>query len=113
MMMKCFIFHLAGAVILESPIHPVMEGDSVTFRCREGQTHQSRIADFYRDGFYIGTGYKGEMTIHSVSRSDKGLYKCSISEAGDSQESWLAVRGKGPVRLNQSIKICLCFFFLW
>ncbi|MEQ2227218.1 hypothetical protein ILYODFUR_035569, partial [Ilyodon furcidens] len=31
------------------------------------------------------------MTLSKVSKSDEGLYKCSISGAGKSPESWLAV----------------------
>ncbi|MEQ2249610.1 hypothetical protein ILYODFUR_031100 [Ilyodon furcidens] len=31
------------------------------------------------------------MTLSKVSKSDEGLYKCSISHAGESPESWLAV----------------------
>ncbi|XP_067380110.1 low affinity immunoglobulin gamma Fc region receptor III-B-like [Channa argus] len=82
---------IASAVILDSPIHPVMEGDSVTLRCRKTETATDHIADFYSHGIYIGTGYNGEMTIHSVSKSDEGPLKCSISGAGDSPERWLTV----------------------
>ncbi|XP_044198408.1 high affinity immunoglobulin gamma Fc receptor I-like [Thunnus albacares] len=81
-----------GSVILESPAHPVMEADDVTLRCRKKNTALSHIADFYKHGLHFGTGYKGEMTIHSVSKSDEGPYKCSISGAGESAESWLTVR---------------------
>ncbi|XP_042257395.1 uncharacterized protein LOC121889477 isoform X2 [Thunnus maccoyii] len=49
-------------------------------------------AEFYRDGLHIGSSSTGHMTIHSVSKSDEGLYKCYISGAGESPDSWLAVR---------------------
>ncbi|XP_071382252.1 low affinity immunoglobulin gamma Fc region receptor III-A-like [Centroberyx affinis] len=81
----------AGSVILESPVLPVMEGDAVTLNCTT-KTPSNLPAAFYKDGFLIRTGSTGEMTIHSVSKSDEGLYKCSISGAGESPESWLAVR---------------------
>ncbi|XP_030287657.1 low affinity immunoglobulin gamma Fc region receptor II-a-like [Sparus aurata] len=81
----------AGDVILESPALPVMERHSVTLRCRKRATSSNLPADFFKDGHFIGTGYTGEMTIDSVSRSDEGLYKCRISGAGNSAESWLAV----------------------
>lgn len=81
-------------MILESPIEPVMEADAVTLRCRKNKTPINHIADFYKDGSYIGTGYKGEITIRSVSKSDEGPYKCSISGAGESPERRLTVRGK-------------------
>ncbi|XP_078147981.1 low affinity immunoglobulin gamma Fc region receptor III-like [Centroberyx gerrardi] len=84
------------AVILESPVRPVMEGDAVTLRCRTQTTPSNLPADFYKDGFLIGTGSAGEMTIHSVSKSDEGLYKCQ-SHLGESPESWLAVQTKSPL----------------
>uniref|UniRef100_UPI003AAE5534 low affinity immunoglobulin gamma Fc region receptor II-c-like n=1 Tax=Centroberyx gerrardi TaxID=166262 RepID=UPI003AAE5534 len=83
----------AGSVILESPVLPVMEGDNVTLNCRTQTTPSNLTADFYKDGFLISrTGSTGEMTIHSVSKSDEGLYKCSISGVGESPESRLPVR---------------------
>ncbi|XP_030287652.1 low affinity immunoglobulin gamma Fc region receptor III-like [Sparus aurata] len=81
----------AGDVILESPALPVMERHSVTLRCRKRATSSNLPADFFKDGHFSGTGYTGEMTIDSVSRSDEGSYKCRISVAGHSAESWLAV----------------------
>eukprot|EP00064_Thunnus_orientalis_P022078 superscaffoldBa00007143_g22261 len=82
----------AGSVILESPVLPVMEGDGATLRCRSKKTSAAHIADFYKDGLFFGTSSIGEMTIQSVSKSNEGLYKCSISDFGESPESWLAVR---------------------
>ncbi|XP_075948382.1 Fc receptor-like protein 5 isoform X2 [Anarhichas minor] len=82
----------AGNVILESPALPVKEGDTVTLRCRTKTTSSALIADFYKDDFLIGTDSTGEMTMLSVSKSNEGLYKCSISEFGESPQSWLAVR---------------------
>ncbi|XP_071401731.1 low affinity immunoglobulin gamma Fc region receptor II-a-like [Centroberyx affinis] len=85
----------AGSVILESPVLHVMEGDAVTLNCTT-KTPSNLPADFYKDGFLIRTDSTGEMTIHSVSKSDEGLYKCSISGVGESPESWLAVRAPAP-----------------
>ncbi|XP_035531002.1 low affinity immunoglobulin gamma Fc region receptor II-b-like [Morone saxatilis] len=82
----------AGSVILESPAVPVMKGDTVTLRCRSKMTSSAHIADFYKDGLPIGSGSTGEWTIQGVSKSKEGLYKCSISDFGESPESWLAVR---------------------
>lgn len=82
----------AGDVILDCP-PPVIEGHNVTLRCRTKKTLQL-IADFYKDGCHVGTGYKGEMTVHSVSTLDQGQYKCSVSGAGESPHSWLTVRGE-------------------
>ncbi|XP_029932731.1 Fc receptor-like protein 5 [Myripristis murdjan] len=82
----------AGSVILESPGLPVMEGSDVTLRCRKKTTPSNLTADFYKDGLRFGNSSTGEMTIHSVSNSDEGFYKCSFSDSGASPESWLAVR---------------------
>ncbi|XP_078137932.1 uncharacterized protein LOC139926013 [Centroberyx gerrardi] len=68
-----------------------MEGDAVTLNCTT-KTPSNLTAGFYKDGFLIRTDSTGEMTIHSVSKCDEGLYKCSISGVGESPESWLAVR---------------------
>ncbi len=72
---------------------PVMEGNKVTLSCRNKTTSPHLPADFYKDGLLMGSSSTGEMTIHSVSKSDEGLYKCNISDVGESPESWLAVRG--------------------
>uniref|UniRef100_A0AAQ6IQY6 Ig-like domain-containing protein n=1 Tax=Anabas testudineus TaxID=64144 RepID=A0AAQ6IQY6_ANATE len=68
-----------------------MEGDDVTLRCRKKQTPSNLTAEFYKDGVFIRSSSTGEMIIHNVSMSDEGLYKCSISGAGESAESWLTV----------------------
>ncbi|XP_059210472.1 low affinity immunoglobulin gamma Fc region receptor II-a-like [Centropristis striata] len=83
-----------GPVILESPAVPVMEGDAVTLSCRTKSTFSSNniSADFYKDGLFISSSSTGEMTIHSVSTSDEGLYKCNVSGGGESPDGWLAVR---------------------
>ncbi|XP_049922774.1 low affinity immunoglobulin gamma Fc region receptor III-like [Epinephelus moara] len=80
----------AGSVILESPALPVPEGDAVTLSCKN-ETTSGRIADFYKDGALILTGYAGNVTIRSVSKSDEGLYKCDIIGVGQSAESLLTV----------------------
>ncbi|XP_059210507.1 low affinity immunoglobulin gamma Fc region receptor II-like [Centropristis striata] len=83
----------AGPVVLESPVLPVMEGDAVTLSCRTKTDASHLTADFYQDGRRIGTSSTRNMTLESVSTSHEGLYKCSISGAGESPQSWLAVRG--------------------
>ncbi|XP_036967324.1 Fc receptor-like protein 5 isoform X2 [Acanthopagrus latus] len=93
-----------GSVILESPVLPVTEWDDVTLSCRKKNTFSNLPADFYKDGLHVGSSSTGEMSIHSVSKSDKGLYKCNISGVGESPESWLAVRDAAfrivPTRLQ-------------
>lgn len=81
-------------MILESPALPVMEGDDVTLRCRNRNKTTSNLkAAFYKDGLLIKNTTTGEMIIHSITKSDEGLYRCNIFEAGKSADSWLAVRG--------------------
>ncbi|XP_078020076.1 uncharacterized protein LOC144459633 isoform X3 [Epinephelus lanceolatus] len=84
----------AGSVILDSPVLPVMEGHDVTLSCRPRVTMSSfhLTADFYKDGVFIRSSSTGNMTIHSVSPSDEGLYRCNVSGAGGSADSWLTVR---------------------
>ncbi|XP_044198109.1 high affinity immunoglobulin gamma Fc receptor I-like [Thunnus albacares] len=81
-----------GDVIMESPVLPVTEGAAVTLRCRKNEISFDLKADFYKDGLLIRSNSTGEMTINSVSKSDEGLYKCSISGAGESAERWLSVK---------------------
>ncbi|XP_026225373.1 low affinity immunoglobulin gamma Fc region receptor II-b-like [Anabas testudineus] len=82
----------AGSVILESPAHPVLEGEAVTLHCLSTTTSPlSLTAAFYKDGVLVETSSTGNMTIRSVSKSDEGLYKCSISGAGESPDSWVSV----------------------
>ncbi|XP_062301332.1 high affinity immunoglobulin gamma Fc receptor I-like [Scomber scombrus] len=81
-----------GSVILQSPVLPVMEGDDVTLHCK---TKTSNLpAGFYKDGSLIRTEPAGHMTIHHVSKSHEGLYKCHISSHGESPSSWISVTGK-------------------
>ncbi|KAM7366620.1 hypothetical protein PAMP_016042 [Pampus punctatissimus] len=82
----------AGSVILESPVLPPKQGDSLTLHCKKKHTFDLVIADFYKNGLLVKTGYKGNLTIHNISTSNEGLYKCTISGAGESPESWLTVR---------------------
>ncbi|XP_044198090.1 low affinity immunoglobulin gamma Fc region receptor II-like [Thunnus albacares] len=81
-----------GSVILESSVVPVMEGDTVTLRCRNKTTSSHLTADFYKNGLFMRSSSTGEITIHSVSKSDEGFYKCNISDVGESPESRLTVR---------------------
>ncbi|XP_036967133.1 Fc receptor-like protein 5 isoform X2 [Acanthopagrus latus] len=81
-----------GAVILQSPVHPVMEGDDVTLTCTTKTSILS--AGFYKDGSFIRTEPTGHMTIHHVSRSDEGFYKCNTISDGESPPSWITVTGK-------------------
>ncbi|XP_030287518.1 high affinity immunoglobulin gamma Fc receptor I-like [Sparus aurata] len=90
-----------GAVILQSPVLPVMEGDDVTLTCTTKTSNLS--AAFYKDGSFIRTEPTGHMTIQNVSRSDEGLYKCNTSSHGESPPSWITVTGNDlPVSIKMA-----------
>jgi len=103
--MKCCSLSLCwgGPVILQSPVLPVMEGHDVTLHCKTKTTPSNLPAAFYKDGSLIRTEAAGHMTIHHVSRSDEGLYRCNIRGHGESPPSWISVTGqevKGHILLN-------------
>ena len=86
-------------MILESPVHPVPEGTSVTLRCLKSSnqlgvvTPINQSCTFSRDGRLVGVGLTGEISFTAVDRSYEGLYRCNFS--GEvSPGSWLAVRGE-------------------
>ncbi|XP_030003863.1 high affinity immunoglobulin gamma Fc receptor IB-like [Sphaeramia orbicularis] len=84
-----------GSVILESPYLPVMEGHPVTLGCKhKSSTNISAL--FYKNDIRIKEVQTGNLTIHSVSKSDQGFYKCSIDGAGESAQSLLEVRDDPP-----------------
>ncbi|XP_043090757.1 B-cell receptor CD22-like [Puntigrus tetrazona] len=79
-------------LILESPVHPVTEGDSLTLRCLyQRSTPPDLRADFYKDGSLIQS-QTTEMIISDVSKSHEGFYYCKHPERGESPKSWISVR---------------------
>ncbi|KAL6490998.1 hypothetical protein MHYP_G00013430 [Metynnis hypsauchen] len=83
-----------GAVILDSPVHPVTEGDPLTLRCLYRDPKPSNLtAEFYKNGSLLQTQTTGEMTFRTVSKSDEGLYHCKHPEKGESPQSWISVKG--------------------
>uniref|UniRef100_A0A8C9XYL3 Ig-like domain-containing protein n=1 Tax=Sander lucioperca TaxID=283035 RepID=A0A8C9XYL3_SANLU len=83
----------SGPVILQSPVLPVMEGEDLTLHCKTKKS-SNLSADFYKDGSFIRNEPAGHMTIHHVSRSDEGLYKCYISSDGESPPSWVSIQNE-------------------
>ncbi|XP_076018588.1 uncharacterized protein LOC143010241 [Genypterus blacodes] len=77
-------------VLLESPVHPVTEGDPVTLVCliRSGSVISSGA--FYKNNILIQNNTDGKMTIPAVSKSDEGIYKCEHATS-QSLQSWMAV----------------------
>ncbi|KAI4882776.1 hypothetical protein NFI96_031435, partial [Prochilodus magdalenae] len=106
-----------GDVILDSPVHPVTEGDSLTLRCLYRSTKPSNLtADFYRDGSLLQTQTTGEMIIRTVSKSDAGLYHCTHPEKGETPKSWLSVRAAGSgstgVAVGVAVGLSLTVFLI-
>uniref|UniRef100_A0A8C1AP21 Si:ch211-8c17.2 n=1 Tax=Cyprinus carpio carpio TaxID=630221 RepID=A0A8C1AP21_CYPCA len=90
-------------VILESPVHPVTEGDTLTLRCLyKFTTPQNLRADFYKDGSLL-QNQTTEMIISNVSKSHEGFYYCKHSERGESPKSWISVRASRSDDLNLMI----------
>ncbi|XP_047241833.1 Fc receptor-like protein 5 [Girardinichthys multiradiatus] len=115
-----------GSVILQSPVLPVMEGDDVTLSCQT-KTSSNLPAAFIKDGVFIRTEPAGHMTLHHVTSSDEGLYKCFISGDGESPSSWISVSEKNttpptptPPPVSSSFPSCcllhlyvLCFYWCY
>ncbi|XP_034424846.1 Fc receptor-like protein 5 isoform X3 [Hippoglossus hippoglossus] len=78
-------------VILQSPVLPVEAGEDVTLLCKTKTPSFNLSADFYKDGTFVRTTPTGHMTIHLVSKSDEGAYKCDIRGRGESPPAWLFV----------------------
>ncbi|XP_047674986.1 high affinity immunoglobulin gamma Fc receptor I-like isoform X2 [Tachysurus fulvidraco] len=89
-----------GDVILDSPVHPVTEGQPLILRClNRSKLSESRVY-FYKTDSILQKQTTGEMIISSVSKSDEGFYHCKHPERGESPKSWVSVRvlsyGKAP-----------------
>ncbi|XP_023265085.1 low affinity immunoglobulin gamma Fc region receptor II-c-like [Seriola lalandi dorsalis] len=98
----------AGTVILESPVHPVQEGDAVTLRCTNQTTSSTNLtAEFYKDDLLVRSSSTGNMTIRSVRKSDEGFYKCYIAGGDGSTKSWLAVRAGRPESFQPPLALIL------
>ncbi|KAG1935770.1 Fc receptor-like protein [Pimephales promelas] len=91
-----------SGVILESPVHPVTEGDNLTLRCLYNRTSPSNLrSDFYKDESLVQS-QTIEMIIPTVSKSHQGFYYCKHPR-GESLKSWISVRASGSGGLNPVI----------
>ncbi|KAI4894948.1 hypothetical protein NFI96_028026, partial [Prochilodus magdalenae] len=96
----------SGAVILESPVHPVPEGDPLTLHCLYRLTKPPDLtAEFYKNRLPLQTQTTGAMTIRTVSKSDEGLYHCKHPERGESPQSWISVRGSDSNKLTVLVPV--------
>ncbi|KAF5896693.1 carcinoembryonic antigen-related cell adhesion molecule 5-like, partial [Clarias magur] len=102
-------------VILESPVHPVTEGNPLTLHCLYRNTKISDSgADFYKDDSILQKQTTGEMTISSVSKSDEGFYHCKHPERGESLKSWVSVKvsASGLSDVITGLSLALIFVIL-
>ncbi|XP_026054613.1 low affinity immunoglobulin gamma Fc region receptor III-like [Carassius auratus] len=91
-----------SGVILESPVHPVTEGETLTLRCLDQNTTSPNLrAEFYKDGSLIQS-QTTDMIISTVSKSHEGFYSCKLPERGESPESWISVTGESQSNLSHS-----------
>ncbi|KAK1150668.1 Fc receptor-like protein 5, partial [Acipenser oxyrinchus oxyrinchus] len=82
-------------VILQTPPQPVFEGDALTLRCRV-RGYTANWVDFYKDNKELQSQADTELSVHRVSKSNEGSYKCtawwSSYRHGDSAEVRVSVR---------------------
>ncbi|XP_037832620.1 uncharacterized protein LOC108242272 isoform X4 [Kryptolebias marmoratus] len=78
-------------IILESPVHPVTEGDPVTLSCRLKQQKLLSDVFFYHNNTLLQNDGREELKISAVSKSDEGFYRCEHS-GHESPQSWMSVQ---------------------
>uniref|UniRef100_A0A3Q3A2Z1 Ig-like domain-containing protein n=1 Tax=Kryptolebias marmoratus TaxID=37003 RepID=A0A3Q3A2Z1_KRYMA len=78
-------------IILESPVHPVTEGDPVTLSCRTKQQKLLSNVSFYHNNTLLQNDGREELKISAVSKSDEGFYRCEHS-GQESPQSWMSVQ---------------------
>ncbi|XP_073669849.1 Fc receptor-like protein 5 [Paramisgurnus dabryanus] len=90
-------------VILDSPVHPVTEGDPLTLRCLYRYKNPSNLrAEFYKDESVVQNQTTGDMMIiPTVSKSHEGFYYCKHPERGESPKSWISVRVSGNSQVKK------------
>ncbi|XP_026075774.1 Fc receptor-like protein 5 [Carassius auratus] len=96
-----------SGVILESPVHPVIEGDTLTLHCLyQHSTPTNLRADFYKDGSLI-QNQTTEMILTNVSKSHEGFYYCKHSERGESPKSWISVRASSRTSRSEGFSLVI------
>ncbi|XP_034532098.1 obscurin-like isoform X2 [Notolabrus celidotus] len=78
-------------IILQSPVHPVTEGSSVSLSCKLRNNVTVPPVFFYHNDKLIQNDSRMELNISAVSKSDEGFYRCQCS-GEESEQSWMTVR---------------------
>ncbi|XP_069375367.1 uncharacterized protein [Paralichthys olivaceus] len=89
---------VSADIILESPVHPVAEGTSVTLGCRPRTENDPSDVLFYKNDQLIQNDRRQELTIPEASQAHEGFYKCGRS-GRTSAQSWMSV---GPASRPES-----------
>lgn len=118
------------AVILETPLFPITEGQNVTLSCfyRAEEHHKPQsdfLVKFFKNEEFIGTFPGGKMSLTPVSKADEGQYMCEHPSKAQSLQSTLIVKELSsttasvspspppPQEVEISLYRVLCFVFLF
>ncbi|KAM3590527.1 uncharacterized protein V6R79_011171 [Siganus canaliculatus] len=75
-------------MIMESPVHPIAEGASVTLSCKSSMGDTLSKVDFYKNGKLIQNDSGAALTLTEVSKSDEGFYQCKGKDSTQRRQSW-------------------------
>ncbi|NXR46033.1 FCGR2 protein, partial [Hippolais icterina] len=69
-----------ATAVLQVPAQALLEGDTVTLRCRVRQNESVPVVRFYHDGNYLLWYYRRtELTLPPLQLHHSGHYGCSVS----------------------------------
>ncbi|GAA6093248.1 platelet endothelial cell adhesion molecule-like, partial [Tachysurus ichikawai] len=102
-----------GDVILDSPVHPVTEGQPLILRCLNRSKLSGSGVYFYKNDSSLQKQTTDQMMIiSSVSKSDEGFYHCENPEGRVSPKSWVSVRVSAPGFTGVIIGLSLACLFV-
>lgn len=99
-----------GSVILQRPVFPALEGNCVSLSCKNKNTSSHLLSDFYKDTLLIDNRITGDMVSHSVSISDEGWHKCSISDVSEPHLKTVPPSQSALLKCNYPEHCFNCYF---
>ncbi|NXH50974.1 FCGR3 protein, partial [Dicaeum eximium] len=64
-------------LVLQAPARALLEGDTVTLRCRGWHHNKVTRVHFYKDEKYLGESFKGtELSLSPLQLHHSGRYHC-------------------------------------